>query len=162
MTLRCTAVFSLLLFAATSGSCAAAVHGAQPAEPVLATPAVAALSVDLRAVPVWLQPARQTLLSMVSSFYASTTAHFTTLSTSSSIAESLDALPVIGTMRRRTGRRFNTDDASVDDFAICYRLSSRLGFQIIPGDPAPVKLAVTSVANNTGVTFGMTWKLPRR
>ncbi len=140
------------LFAA-AGTCAAATRDAEPATPVLD-----ALSVNLVA-PGVLRPARQTLRSIVTTFYA---ARFNVLPATQGIAESLDAVPVIGTMRRRAGRRFNTDDASVADFAICYRLSSRLGLQVIPGDPAPVKLAVTSVANNTGVTVGMTWKLGRR
>jgi len=79
------------------------------------------------------------------------------------LGKTLDPIPVVGSMYRRTGTHFNTDDGSnVNAFAICYRLNRRLGFQMVPGDPAPVKLAVTSLANNTGVTVGMTWKLSRK
>ena len=78
----------------------------------------------------------------------------------SSISSLLDSLPVAGRVHRRAGPRFNTSDgSSVDAFAICYRMTHRIGMQVIPGDPAPVKLAVSSVANNTGVTVGMTLRL---
>ena len=138
---------TLLLSLAASRAHAAAAPGAEPTEPLAAT---LSMNYPVRLVPVLLQPARQTLRSMVTGFYTAAAGRFTTLPTTGSLAESLDALPVIGTVRRRAGRRFNTDDASIDDFAICYRLSSHLGFQLIPGDPAPVKLAVTSVSNNAG------------
>lgn len=74
----------------------------------------------------------------------------------------LESLPLITAARRLTGGRFNTTEASVDDFAICYRLSRAAGLQLIPGDPAPVKLPVTSMANNRGVTVGMVFRLPGR
>ena len=157
MIVRLFASFALLLVAVLSAN--AAEPATSGAEPVLT-----AMSINYAAHlnPALLQPARGTLRSMVTSFYNATAARFTTLSTASSVLESLDAMPVVGTVRRRAGRRFNTEDASMDDFAICYRLTSRLGLQVIPGDPSPVKLAVTSIANNTGVTFGMTWRMSQR
>lgn len=83
--------------------------------------------------------------------------------TTDNLADALNPIPVVGSMYRRAGKRFNTaDGSSVDAFAICYRMSNHVGFQLVPGDPAPVKLAVTSLANNTGVTVGMTWKLFRK
>ena len=58
--------------------------------------------------------------------------------------------------------RFNTEDgSSVDAFAICYRLNGRSSVQVIPGDPAPVKIPVSSMANNTGVTVGMVLRLSK-
>ena len=153
---------SLVLCAFIYGRCCFA--EAAPS-PEFAEPATALSYDPLLAVrsPVLLA-ARQTLRTMVAGFYASAASRFAFLPASQeSMVASLDAIPVIGTLRRRAGRRFNTDDgSSVDDFAICYRLSPRLGLQVIPGDPAPVKLAVTSVANNAGVTVGMTWRLSRR
>ena len=78
----------------------------------------------------------------------------------SSISTLVDQLPVAGRVYRRAGQRFNTSDgSSVDAFAICYRMTHRIGMQVIPGDPAPVKLAVSSLTNNTGVTVGMTLRL---
>lgn len=160
MTCRTFALLVAVLLPVAGGlPCTGSTHDAKPEEPVLA---VLSVSYPARLAPVLLQPRRQTLRSMVSEFYAATTARFTTMSNVTSLTESLDALPVIGTVRRRAGRRFNTDDASINDFAICYRLSSRVGLQMIPGDPAPVKLAVTSMANNAGVTLGMTLRLSRR
>lgn len=159
MTCRTFALLTALLLPVAGGlPCMASTHEAKSEEPALAL----SVSYPARLAPVLLQPSRQTLRAMVSGLYAATTARFTTLSNATSITESLDALPVIGTMHRRAGRRFNTDDASINDFAICYRLSSRIGLQMIPGDPAPVKLAVTSMANNAGVTLGMTLRLSRR
>lgn len=74
----------------------------------------------------------------------------------------LEASPLAGAARRVGARRFNTDDgSSVDDFAICYRLNGRSSVQVIPGDPAPVKLPVSSMSNNTGVTVGLVVRLFR-
>ena len=160
MLLRSILLCATVLFSLAGCRMSAAdMRGAEPAEPVAA---VLSINYPARLMPVLLQPAKQTLRSMVTGFYTAAASRFATLPTTSSMGESLDALPVIGTVRRRAGRRFNTDDASIDDFAICYRVSSRMGFQFIPGDPAPVKLAVTSLSNNAGVTVGITWKLFRR
>ena len=72
----------------------------------------------------------------------------------------LDASPLAGLARRVGAQRFNTDDgSSADDFAICYRLSGRSSVQVIPGDPAPVKIPVSSMSNNTGVTVGLVVRL---
>ncbi len=159
MTTRSLALFVLLLCATSGGRLRASdSRDAEPAEPVLAAMSI---SYPVRMAPV-LQPARQSLRSMVTGLYTATTSRFTTLSNTPSLMESLDALPVIGTVRRRAGHRFNTDDASISDFAICYRLSSRIGLQMIPGDPAPVKLAISSLHNNSGITLGMTLRLSRR
>ena len=75
----------------------------------------------------------------------------------------LESMPLAGTAARRMGaNRFNTDDgSSMDAFAICYRLNGRSSVQVIPGDPAPVKIPVTSMANNMGVTVGMVLKLSK-
>jgi hypothetical protein len=73
----------------------------------------------------------------------------------------LDSLPLVATARHISGGRFNTTDSSTEDFAICYRLSRTAGLQVIPGDPAPVKLPVSMMANNKGVTVGMVLKLSR-
>lgn len=82
---------------------------------------------------------------------------------SGDVSDTLNSLPMIGSMYRRTGHRFNTGDgSSVESFALCYRMSSRVGFQMVPGDPAPVKLAISSLSNNTGVTVGLTLKLLHR
>ena len=166
----CIALLTLLLATvADARPCPGETPDANIAAPV-AAPAMAAMMTRPSAArlqpALLLQPARQTLRAMVAGLYTATAARSTTLSPATSRRESLDALPVIGTVigtvQRRAGRRFNTEDASIDDFAICYRLSSRVGLQMIPGDPAPVKLAVTSMANNAGVTLGMTWRLSRR
>lgn len=74
----------------------------------------------------------------------------------------LEASPLAGMARRMGAQKFNTDDGSdVDAFAICYRLSKRASLQVIPGDPAPVKIPVTTMANNMGVTVGMVVRLSR-
>ncbi len=74
----------------------------------------------------------------------------------------VDASPIGGIARRMQAKRFNTDDGvSVNDFAICYRLNNRSSVQVIPGDPAPVKIPVNSFANNSGVTVGMVVRLSR-
>ncbi len=165
------AILTALLLSTLTGSSVCLAAAPPPAQPAFSTGLVAsvpleslALNYSARITPVLLlHPARQTLLSMVAGFYAAATSRFNILPNSGdTISQSLDALPVIGTVRRRAGRRFNTDDASIDDFAICYRLTSRLGFQMIPGDPAPVKLAVTSLANNAGLTVGLTLRLSHR
>ncbi len=84
------------------------------------------------------------------------------LANTSDLGPILDAIPMAGRIQRKAGQRFNTTDgSSVDTFAICYRMNRRLGMQVIPGDPAPVKLAVTSVENNEGVTVGLTLRLSR-
>ena len=74
----------------------------------------------------------------------------------------VEASPVRGIARHIQAQRFNTDDGvSANDFAICYRLNNRSSVQIIPGDPAPVKIPVNSFANNAGVTVGMVVRLSR-
>ncbi len=74
----------------------------------------------------------------------------------------VEASPIGGVARRMQAQRFNTDDGvSANDFAICYRLNSRSSLQVIPGDPAPVKIPVSSFANNAGVTVGMVVRLSR-
>ncbi len=84
------------------------------------------------------------------------------LADTSELGPILDAIPMAGRIHRKAGQRFNTTDgSSVDAFAICYRMNHRLGMQVIPGDPAPVKLAVSSLSNNTGLTVGMTLRLSR-
>ncbi len=68
--------------------------------------------------------------------------------------------PLAGAARLMRAQHFNTDDgSSADAFAICYRVSNRSSVQVIPGDPAPVKIPVSSMANNTGVTVGMVLRL---
>lgn len=75
----------------------------------------------------------------------------------------LESSPLAGAARRMRSQNFNTEDGSlVDAFAICYRLNSRSSLQVIPGDPAPVKMAVTTMANNTGVTVGMVVRLSKQ
>ena len=75
----------------------------------------------------------------------------------------LYSVPLINAAMRFGGRNFNTDDgSSINAFAICYRLNARSSVQVIPGDPAPVKLPVASMKNNTGVTVGMVYRLSRR
>lgn len=74
----------------------------------------------------------------------------------------LASMPFAGAARRLGAQRFNTEDGSMlDDFAICYRMSGRSSIEIIPGDPAPVKLPVVSMANNTGVTVGLVLRLSK-
>ncbi len=73
----------------------------------------------------------------------------------------VQASPIGGLARRIQAQRFNTDDGSSYDFAICYRLNRRSSLQVIPGDPAPVKIPVSSFANNAGVTVGMVVRLSR-
>jgi hypothetical protein len=75
----------------------------------------------------------------------------------------LASMPLAGAARRLGAERFNTDDGSMlDDFAICYRMSGRSSIEIIPGDPAPVKLPVVSMANSTGVTVGLVVRLAKQ
>ncbi len=75
----------------------------------------------------------------------------------------LASMPLAGTAHRLAAGRFNTDDGSMlDDFAICYRISGRSSIEIIPGDPAPVKLPVVSIANSTGVTVGLVVRLAKQ
>jgi hypothetical protein len=73
----------------------------------------------------------------------------------------IQSSPLAGAAHRIRAERFNTQDSVMDDFAICYRLSSRSSLQVIPGDPAPVKLPVVTMANNMGVTVGMVLRLSR-
>ncbi len=166
---RVAVLAALLLFAlAGSSTCAAA---PQPVE-LASTTALAAstpihalaLNYSARVAPaLLLRPSRQALLSAVAGFYTAATARFKILpNTKDTISQDLDALPVIGTVHRRAGRRFNTNDSSIDDLAICYRLSSRLGLQMIPGDPAPVRVTLMSKGNSAGVTVGMTLRLSHR
>lgn len=83
---------------------------------------------------------------------------------SSNSVSPLYSLPVVGNVAVRIGaENFNTDDgSSLEAFAICYRLNARASVQVIPGDPAPVKIPVTTMANNMGVTVGMVYRLSRR
>lgn len=76
----------------------------------------------------------------------------------------LYSLPVVGNVAVKMGaEKFNTDDgSSIDAFAICYRLNTRASVQVVPGDPAPVKIPVTTMANNMGVTVGMVYRLNKR
>ena len=73
----------------------------------------------------------------------------------------VEASPIGGAARRIQAQRFNTDDGVSDDFAICYRFNNRSSLQVIPGDPAPVKIPVSSFANNAGITIGMVVRLSR-
>lgn len=73
----------------------------------------------------------------------------------------LEAMPGSVRFRRMTNERFNTTDGSFGDFAICYRLAKRYALQVVPGDPAPVKLPVSTIQNNTGVTIGMVVRVGR-
>lgn len=75
----------------------------------------------------------------------------------------LRELPVIGTVRRRVGDRFNTTESSrIDAFAVCYHVSDRVGLQVIPGNPGPPRMGASYIANNAGVTVGMTLRLQRQ
>ena len=75
----------------------------------------------------------------------------------------LYSVPLVNAAIRLGGHNFNTDDgSSINAFAICYRLNRRSSLQLIPGDPAPVKLPVSTVRNNAGVTIGMVYRLTRR
>ena len=76
-----------------------------------------------------------------------------------SMLHMIQASPLAPVSRRIRADKFNTDDAVLDDFAICYRLNGRSSVQVIPGDPAPVKLPVATMANNMGVTVGMVVRL---
>ncbi len=74
----------------------------------------------------------------------------------------LESSPLAWSARHVGAQHFNTEDgSSADAFAICYRLSKRSSVQVIPGDPAPVKIPVTSMANNMGVTVGMVVRLSK-
>ena len=74
----------------------------------------------------------------------------------------LQASPLASMARHLGAEHFNTEDgSSVDAFAICYRLSKRSSVQVIPGDPAPIKIPVTTMANNMGVTVGMVLRLSK-
>ena len=166
-----TVVLAVLLLSTLAGGSSCAAAAPQPVELASTTALITstpietlALNYSARVAPVLLlRPTRQALLSVVTSLYTAAASRFNILpNTGDTISQNLDALPVIGTVRRRAGRRFNTDDASIDDLAICYRLSSRLGFQVIPGDPAPVKVTIMSKANNAGLTVGMTLRLSHR
>ena len=75
----------------------------------------------------------------------------------------LYSVPLVNAAMRFGSRNFNTDDgSSMNAFAICYRINRRSSVQVIPGDPAPVKLPVASMKNNTGVTVGMVYRLSKR
>lgn len=74
----------------------------------------------------------------------------------------LESSPLAGAARHIGAQHFNTQDgSSANAFAICYRLSKRSSVQVIPGDPAPVKIPVTTMANNMGVTVGMVLRLSK-
>lgn len=75
-------------------------------------------------------------------------------------SSALYSLPLLSAAMRMTGGKLNTQDGSLlNAFAICYRLNGRSSVQVIPGDPAPVKLPVATMANNMGVTIGMVYRL---
>ncbi len=75
----------------------------------------------------------------------------------------IDASPLAGVAHRIGAQKFNTDDGSMlYDFAICYRLNKRSSVEVIPGDPAPVKLPVVTMQNNMGVTVGLVVRLARQ
>ncbi|WP_041592389.1 hypothetical protein [Terriglobus roseus] len=78
-----------------------------------------------------------------------------------SMLHRIQASPLAPVSRHIRADKFNTNDAVASDFAICYRLNRRSSLQVIPGDPAPVKLPITSMANNMGVTVGMVLRLSR-
>lgn len=70
------------------------------------------------------------------------------------------SVPAGDRILRMGGGHFNTQDGSKPDaFAICYRISDRTSIEVIPGDPAPVKLPVSTVGNNEGVTAGIVFRL---
>ncbi|MGI4757422.1 MAG: hypothetical protein ACRYGF_11325 [Janthinobacterium lividum] len=74
----------------------------------------------------------------------------------------MQSTPLAAPARYIHAQRFNTEDgSSLEAFTICYRLSNRSSVQVIPGDPAPVKIPVTSMANNMGVTVGMVLRLSK-
>ena len=79
-----------------------------------------------------------------------------------SMLSMVEASPIGGAAHALRAERFNTDDGVMDDFAICYRLNKLASVQVIPGDPAPVKLPVVNMKNNTGVTVGMVFRLGRK
>jgi hypothetical protein len=79
-----------------------------------------------------------------------------------SMASLIDASPIAGAARRIGSQNFNTEDGVLDDFAICYRINRRASVQVIPGDPAPVKIPVATLQNNMGVTVGMVVRLSRK
>ena len=78
-----------------------------------------------------------------------------------SMLHRIQTSPLALVSRRIRADKFNTNDAVANDFAICYRLNARSSVQVVPGDPAPVKLPITSMANNMGVTVGMVVRLSR-
>lgn len=80
----------------------------------------------------------------------------------------LEQLPVVASMRRRAGERWNTTDTSrPSDFALCYRFSRVMGLQVVPGDLTPAKLptpkmvSVKQLHSGMGVLVGMTFRLGR-
>ena len=74
----------------------------------------------------------------------------------------IEASPLAGAARRIGAQKFNTADGSmIDSFAICYRISKRSSVQVVPGDPAPVKLPIATMQNKMGVTVGMVVRLSR-
>lgn len=75
----------------------------------------------------------------------------------------LQSGPLAAAAHKVHAKNFNTEDgSSIDAFAICYRLNRRSSLQVIPGDPAPVKMPVTTMANNMGVTVGMVMRLSKQ
>lgn len=80
----------------------------------------------------------------------------------------LEELPIVASLRRRAGERWNTTDSSrPGDFALCYRFSHVMGFQVVPGDltpsklPTPKMLSVKNQGSGMGVLVGMTFRLGR-
>jgi hypothetical protein len=80
----------------------------------------------------------------------------------------LEELPLVASLRRRAGERWNTTDSSrPGDFALCYRFSHVMGFQVVPGDltpsklPTPKMLSVKNQGSGMGVLVGMTFRLGR-
>ena len=161
----CTAIALLFLCCspafAADGHNGSAADGSAAGEPVAAT-----ITSALSGLPVLPQVALRSLYLPLATYRTATRRKTpgsdtrTLPDAPSSLTAFLESVPVAGRIHRRAGPRFNTSDgSSVDAFAICYRMTHRLGMQVIPGDPAPVKLAVSSMANNTGVTVGMTLRL---
>ena len=88
--------------------------------------------------------------------------HFSLRRPNSPGVSPLASMPLAVTAQRLGAQHFNMDDGSMlYNFAICYRMSARSSIEVIPGDPAPVKLPIHTVANNTGVTVGLVVRLSK-
>ena len=138
-----------------AGLSAPATAASQPAEPAGAVASLPDLPVIRETTSLHALPAEKQLQAPRPSRISFTTQQRQGVSP-------LASMPFAGTARRLGAQRFNTVDGSMlDDFAICYRMSGRSSIEIIPGDPAPVKLPVVSMANNTGVTVGLVLRLSK-